>query len=200
VLDADGVIQATSTSFRRNLAQLVPATDADRFLADVFAAEAGPLVGDGDFATNLAQVLTRWGVNAPVSETLAMWTMIEPLAGLSDLIGGLRARGFFCALGTNQQALRARHMRDALGYGRIFDACLFSCELRARKPDEAWFRAALTRLARPAAAVLFVDDHPDNVQAARSIGMSAIQFRMADHPDARDALSAALERAFGRDD
>ena len=176
LLDADGVIQLTPPSFRERLAALVADDLASQFLTDVFAAEQGPLLGDGDFRTALDAVLQKWAIRAPVDEVLHLWCDIEPIAGLDELLAHLRRLGMSPCLATNQQQHRAQLMNEQLGYAERFDACFYSCDIGARKPDERYFHTVLTHLQRPAAEVAFVDDHPDNVEAARCCGLRALLF------------------------
>jgi putative hydrolase of the HAD superfamily len=70
-----------------------------------------------------------------------------------------------------------------------FDPVLFSCELGARKPDPAIFGAALARLDCAPADVLFLDDRPANVAAARALGLAAETYTGA--PQAADRIRAA---------
>jgi HAD superfamily hydrolase (TIGR01509 family) len=59
---------------------------------------------------------------------------------------------------------------------RRFDPLFFSCETGALKPTAEAFHGALARLGTPAERVLFIDDGPNNVAAARALGMSALRF------------------------
>jgi glucose-1-phosphatase len=70
-----------------------------------------------------------------------------------------------------------------------FDPVLFSCELGAVKPDPAIFRAALDRLGCAPADVLFLDDRPTNVTAARGLGLAAETY--VDARQAADRIRAA---------
>jgi putative hydrolase of the HAD superfamily len=57
-----------------------------------------------------------------------------------------------------------------------FDLILYSSEEGLAKPAPEIYQRALTRLAvRPAEAV-FVDDVPENVDAARAVGMAGVRF------------------------
>lgn len=58
-----------------------------------------------------------------------------------------------------------------------FDVIIFSAEARLAKPDPEIFRLVLKELgSRPEEAV-FVDDVPENVAAARALGMHGIVFK-----------------------
>lgn len=54
-----------------------------------------------------------------------------------------------------------------------FTKRFFSCYLRATKPDPAAYEAVLRSLDAEPAEVVFVDDRPANVEAARQLGIDA---------------------------
>ncbi|WP_326822572.1 HAD family hydrolase [Streptosporangium sp. NBC_01756] len=58
-----------------------------------------------------------------------------------------------------------------------FEHLLFSHRLRHRKPEPAAFAAATDRLGAAAHEVVFIDDSPANVDAARAFGWTAFHFR-----------------------
>jgi epoxide hydrolase-like predicted phosphatase len=58
----------------------------------------------------------------------------------------------------------------------IFDAIVFSAEEKCRKPEEKIYRIALERLGLAPEEAMFFDDFPENVDAARRIGISASVF------------------------
>ena len=53
-----------------------------------------------------------------------------------------------------------------------FDEFVVSFEVGARKPAEAFFKEVLTAAAAPAHECMYIDDRPEYVHAARSMGMS----------------------------
>jgi len=61
--------------------------------------------------------------------------------------------------------------------GDAFDELVISAEVGLAKPDHRIYQLALDRLGVAAGQALFVDDIDENVDAARWIGMRAIQFR-----------------------
>lgn len=58
---------------------------------------------------------------------------------------------------------------------KLFEIALSSVTLGVRKPNPQAFYAIATALHLPPNACLFVDDLRENVAAARSIGMEALQ-------------------------
>ncbi len=58
-----------------------------------------------------------------------------------------------------------------------FDVTIISAEVGAVKPGAQIFQLALKQAQVRAEEAVFVDDFPENVDAARSLGLAAIQFR-----------------------
>jgi glucose-1-phosphatase len=97
-------------------------------------------------------------------------------AAMLALVDALRPRHRTALLTDNPPLLLEQLATRLPGVAARFDPLLFSCELRAMKPSRAIFERALVLLAEPAGRVLFIDDVPANVDAARAIGMDAIHF------------------------
>lgn len=62
-----------------------------------------------------------------------------------------------------------------------FDHCTWSHALKLAKPEAAIYRCAAEGLATDPSQILFIDDKIENVEAAESIGMQAIQYHL-EHP------------------
>ena len=177
LFDADGVLQRRPAGWRNVLQGIVgPDRDPDRFLADLFLAETPALCGGRDFADGLTEVRRRWQCRADVSGLLDVWKMIEVDQDVVRVIRGLKRNGLQCHLATNQEAYRAGHMSEALGYKRLFDREFYSCDLGVAKPSEPYFTAILASIGAEPDSVLFIDDRPENVESARGVGMHAAQF------------------------
>jgi putative hydrolase of the HAD superfamily len=95
--------------------------------------------------------------------------------GTVSLLGDLAAAGQRLALLSNAPTELARAV-EAMPLAGRFEQLLFSCDLRAIKPDPVCFGKALSRLGAPAAEVTFVDDRAENVAAAGRLGLRAILF------------------------
>jgi FMN phosphatase YigB (HAD superfamily) len=57
-----------------------------------------------------------------------------------------------------------------------FDTVVFSADEKCRKPEEKIFRIALERLGVAPDEAMFFDDFPENVEAARKIGIRSVLF------------------------
>jgi putative hydrolase of the HAD superfamily len=93
---------------------------------------------------------------------------------LLDFLRRLRPERKVGLLSNAWSGLRA--VITSLNFEDVFDEMIISAEVGLMKPDPRIYHLALEKLGvRPEEAV-FLDDMLINVQAARSIGMSAIQF------------------------
>lgn len=58
-----------------------------------------------------------------------------------------------------------------LGLEAVVDGVVASCHVGVRKPDPAFFEHMLDRVGRPPGECLFVDDRPENCEAAERAGL-----------------------------
>jgi putative hydrolase of the HAD superfamily len=91
----------------------------------------------------------------------------------------LHAAGFKTGLLSNMPVDLMTYVLANFEWMENFDFKTFSCEVRLLKPDPAIYEHSLRGLGVAAAEALFVDDLENNIQAARTLGMRAIQFRSA---------------------
>lgn len=72
----------------------------------------------------------------------------------------------------------ARSMFTSIfGFDRLVDEMIISAEEGIAKPDERIYQIALDKLGVEAAETIFLDDLAVNVEAARQLGMKAVQFQ-----------------------
>ncbi|HXY25012.1 MAG TPA: HAD family phosphatase [Candidatus Acidoferrum sp.] len=100
-------------------------------------------------------------------------TIEEPLL---EWLQTLKANGYKTALLSNSHLRFVAHLRQNRPWLRVFDVCVFSCEVRMIKPDPAIFRLTLEKLGVDASGVLFIDDRVSNVTVARSLRIESIKF------------------------
>jgi putative hydrolase of the HAD superfamily len=183
LFDADGVVQDVPGGWEAATEPYLGLRTTE-FLRRVWHDELAALAGQADLLPLVAAALADFGVTAALEEVhRAIWLRIEPVEQTVELVGALRRHGYGVHLGTNQDRLRAAHMRDVLGYDALFDVSCYSWELGARKPDPAFFAAAAGRIGAAPASILFIDDTARNVAAAREAGLAAEQWTVADGHD-----------------
>jgi putative hydrolase of the HAD superfamily len=195
LFDCDGVLQRPGNDWAGEIGTATGLEGAalDAFLEDVSTAERPLLAGAEPFAGALTRVLADWDLPARADDLLHVWQHLVVDAGMLDAVRALRARGLTCAIATNQHRERAAYMRRELGYERLFDPMVISCEIGVAKPDPAYFRQTLDRLGLPAGQILFVDDVLANVESAREVGLVAEHF-------AKDAGRPELDRILALHD
>ncbi|WP_431096567.1 HAD-IA family hydrolase [Polaromonas aquatica] len=74
---------------------------------------------------------------------------------------------------THQAVWTALYPSLAQSFERIF----VSSEIGYRKPERRAFEYVANAMGVPLDAILFFDDHPDNVEGARAAGLQAVQVR-----------------------
>ncbi|MHC5004541.1 MAG: HAD family hydrolase [Planctomycetota bacterium] len=102
----------------------------------------------------------------------AAW-VLGPYEGLETVIDGLHDRGVVTAALSNTNAHHWAELPAVPPIARLRHR-LASHELGLRKPDLAIYREAERRLGFAGDQILFFDDLPENVEAARAVGWRAV--------------------------
>lgn len=136
--------------------------------------------GETDMATYFAHLRRSLGLgNLSEHELLDGWnqTFIGPVAGIEDLLDGLVGALPMHAL-SNTNAAHGHYMRQHMAALLArFDDVHLSHELGARKPEPDAFARVVRKIGQPAGNILFFDDLPENVEAARRAGLQTIRVR-----------------------
>ncbi len=115
------------------------------------------------------------GVDAPYSDFEALFlSSVVPRPEMYQLLAAIPADVRVGLLSNNYPVI-SDYLRAGEGFDR-FDAVFFSNEEGVKKPDARAFELALERMRLPAEEVLFVDDHPDNIAAAKALGLLTHRF------------------------
>jgi putative hydrolase of the HAD superfamily len=77
----------------------------------------------------------------------------------------------------NNEARETNDYRfERYGLRNHFKVAFSSCYVGLRKPDAPIYRRALDILGTPPERLLFIDDRPENVAGAESVGMKGVRF------------------------
>lgn len=101
-------------------------------------------------------------------------TFIE-MPGMIAMVKALHKQGYLTPMLSNVAAYQAYTIRK-LGYYKLFDPVLLSCEIGVEKPNLQAYKILLKNIDLPASAVIFVDDQQENVDAAIKLGIDAVLF------------------------
>jgi putative hydrolase of the HAD superfamily len=88
----------------------------------------------------------------------------------------LKARGLQTAILSNMGDNVLESVERAFQWIQRFDLRVWSYQEGVAKPDAAIYRLALERLGARAEETLFIDDKRANVEAARALGIMAIEY------------------------
>ena len=100
------------------------------------------------------------------------------LDGIEPLLHQLKSRSYEMHLLSNYSSWY-QIIEEELRVSEFAEWSFVSCDLGLRKPDPQIFQAASDTLRTGAEALLFIDDQPDNCQAARQLGIDSIHFKDA---------------------
>jgi putative hydrolase of the HAD superfamily len=127
--------------------------------------EAGLSKGD-ESSRAFAEELNQWDAR--------MWTTENPVMLAWQL--ELKRQGFLTAILSNMGDNVLDNMKRQFDWLPRFDVLVWSYQLRMAKPDAAIYRHVLKELGTQPEETLFLDDKQPNIEAARALGMVAIQF------------------------
>lgn len=140
----------------------------------------------GDFAAGVIRDLELDMTPTQFLDAFARWPR-GLFPGIKELIRETRARAVVGCL-SNTNDLHWPAFSPELEPDDIFDHQILSFEVGLMKPDTEIYEHAVERLDLPAETILFLDDNPLNVEAARAAGLHAERVYGTD--EARAALAA----------
>lgn len=100
---------------------------------------------------------------------------MKPLPGAKDFVAALKAAGKRLYLLTNAGLQFYTYFPREMDLS-LFDGRVVSAEEKLLKPDPAIYRRLMDRCSLDPADCVFVDDTPENVAAARRLGMRGVVF------------------------
>jgi putative hydrolase of the HAD superfamily len=113
-----------------------------------------------------AEELNRWDTR--------LWTVENPIMVAWQL--KLKERGLLTAILSNMGDDVLASVEHTFDWIHRFDVLVWSCEFGAVKPDPAIYRHTLSKLGTLPEETLFIDDKLPNVEAARALGIQAIEY------------------------
>jgi epoxide hydrolase-like predicted phosphatase len=105
---------------------------------------------------------------------------LQPNEAMIEHMRGLRDRGYRMAMCTNNVREWEPRWRSMLPVDEIFELVVDSAFVGIRKPDAGIYELVLERLGVGAKHSVFVDDITVNCDAARALGLHAVQFKTTD--------------------
>ncbi len=136
-----------------------------------------------DEETMIQAVLFDWGgtvmSNLPFAGPMVDWPRVEAIPGVSEALEVMAPR-YRLALATNAGDSGPTQVQAALrrvGLAEHFQAIFTASQLCARKPQPAFFAAALRELGcAPNDTVMVGDDYVTDIQGPKSVGLRAVWY------------------------
>lgn len=153
------------------------------------ALERGEL-DDRGFEAELASRFAADGHDLPADGLLGrLFEALQPAGRLWHVARHAREAGIRTGLLSNSWGMALYPMARLAAH---LDVLVISGEVGLRKPDPAIYALACERLGMPAGDIVFVDDMPRNVEAARDAGLQAIM-----HAGDDDAVANEVAARLG---
>ena len=171
-------------------ARVVDEASAAHWVAQVFQSYGGDW-GEFDRGTvdagDLVQRISRRTGLAPAEVQAvvdAVPAALTPIPASVDLLQRLHQPGRPMFYLSNMPAPYADHLEREHGFVRGFTAGVFSSRVKLIKPEAEIFDLSARRFGVAPAELVFLDDHPANVAAARAAGWQALLFSDAAQAEA----------------
>ncbi len=130
--------------------------------------------------------LSAADIDRLIENDVLMWSTLNEQ--MLAWVHAVQDAGFKIGILSNMGAELLKYMRQEFGWLGRFDHHTWSCELGIAKPDPAIYTHTCEKLGVAPEEALFLDDKPENIRAAESVGLQAIQFTTV------DALREELDR------
>ena len=113
-----------------------------------------------------------------IENDVLMWSTLNEQ--MLAWVYAVQDAGFKIGILSNMGEELLKYMRQEFGWLGRFDHHTWSCELNIAKPDPAIYLHTCDKLGVAPGEALFLDDKPENIAAAESVGIAAIQFSTVD--------------------
>ncbi len=130
-----------------------------------------------EVAASAGKTFTSEQVTQLIDADTDLWTLLNP--PMVDWASRLQRAGIRTGILSNIGDAMTEGLLRKLDWLGGFYHCTWSYALRIAKPELAIYQAAAAGLATPTERILFIDDKPENIAAAKDAGMQAILY--SDH-------------------
>ena len=181
IFDLSEVLIAGLVGIERELSRTLPVPEEEilpRFGGEVFHQL---LVGNISEDTYLSRIIARekWVVRAETLKAAIRRNFHNEVEGTHSLVSRLAPRYELILLSDHAREWVA-YIKPVYPFLQTFKHAFFSYDLKRTKRDPGAFLKVLDAASAAPHDCLFIDDNPDNVQVAESVGIPGIQFLNAE--------------------
>ncbi len=122
--------------------------------------------------------------NGSDSQFIETWNSIfTKIPANFELAKSLKKKGHRLILFSNISSLHARHCLDKYQLDKIFDHAVFSYEIGAIKPADAYFTRAFEKFNIDPQQSIYIDDMLENITAGKKHGLKSFCYDYNKHQD-----------------
>ncbi len=133
-----------------------------------------------DICAELCQKFPHYAAPLRAYQTRWLETVSGPIQAVVDILQSLKGSGKILYGLSNWSAADFPPIRQRYGFFDWFDTIVISGEVGSAKPETRIYQALLERTGREAEDCLFIDDMPQNIEAARKLGFQTIWYQNPD--------------------
>jgi len=160
-------------------------TQAAHWAAQIFQGYGGDWAdfdrGTVNVPELVSRICARTGLDPAEAQTAVdgVARELQPQADTVALLQRLHAAGRRLHYLSNMPAPIADQLEARNPFMQCFESGVFSGRVRLIKPDPAIYRLAAERFGASPEELLFIDDHPPNIAAAKALGWDGFVFTSA---------------------
>jgi putative hydrolase of the HAD superfamily len=172
------LVKADHRRFCRGLGRLAGQSPEEIYAA-LFETDLEPAFDTGRISSRefYRQVRAKVGVALPYADFELLWNDIfAPMADMEGVVARLQGR-YPLFLLSNTNPLHFEYLQEHFPQLlRPFQAFILSYRVGSRKPEAGIYQALIQQAGHPAERILYLDDLPPLVEAARGQGLTAWLF------------------------
>lgn len=161
----------------------VTSEERELFKKEIFNSEEWLKIDAGelteDEATEIFKNRLPQNVHAKVDNIMTTWPEnVVYFSEIYDLMKNLHEKGHHLYALSNTGMRFANYLMSTK-YGKFFEGTIFSAQEKLMKPDHKIYQTLVNRYKLVPEESLFIDDRPENIQAANDIGINGFVFNIS---------------------
>lgn len=169
--------------------------DQHEFARFIFGDGFWPVMrGEIDIVDHLEAWKSHTKFDGNVHEILQFWfeNDAKPCPEMMRLMDQVDAIGLRQVIATNNEHRRSRYIERDMGFSARVETVFSSGRMKIAKPDAGYFKHIEKAMGLDPEAFLFVDDYPENIEAAAACGWQVHLFPEDGHSALQERLSVIL--------
>jgi len=132
------------------------------------------------------QAKTSWNIEVSSEKLSRIWcSSYQPNDEVVSLVDRLKNAGYELLYLSDNTRERVAYLDEKYSFLQKFDDGIFSHVVKRKKPTPIIYQLLLGRTSHPADACVYIDDKPEYLGPAKSLGMKVIAFKNASQLEAR---------------